>query len=237
MVCKVFGVTQWIFVLQDEGGHHRVPVLILGVQQHQHQVKSTQQGTGQSDIHTQRLQRKQRSLSEAQHIHVRDRFTLWLQSKHCSLSEAQHIVTYMSDQVNKGLARATFTHSQPCSHSKTVKYRSFLEWSRTHTCQTSSTMDWPEPHSYKRCQDDGKRERMPRTMVGLRLRRSISRKDMLTLSHFPIGCGLHFWYYCWFIISRVTPNVMLLECALLVASCLRPFDPFMPVKLKLKAVF
>ena len=76
MVCNVFGITQGIFVLQDEGGHHRVPVLILGVQQHQHQVKSTQQGTGQSNIHTQRLQRKHHSLSKhntyicQSHVHM-----------------------------------------------------------------------------------------------------------------------------------------------------------------------
>ena len=78
-------------------------------------------------------------------------------------------------------------------------------------------MDWPEPHSHKRCHDDSKREQTPRTRVGLRLRWSISRKDVLMLSHFLIGCSLHFWYYCWFIISRVTSDVMLLEHVLFVS--------------------
>ena len=78
-------------------------------------------------------------------------------------------------------------------------------------------MDWPEPHSHKRCHDDSKREQTPRTRVGLRLRWSISRKDVLMLSRFLIGCSLHFWCYCWFIISQVTSDVMLLEHVLFVS--------------------
>ena len=43
-----------------------------------------------------------------------------------------------------------------------------------------------------------------------RLRRGVSRKDVLTLSPILTGHSLHFRYYCWFFTSRATPNVMLL---------------------------
>ena len=44
-----------MFSLQDVLGHHPVPVLILGVEQDKHQVKSAEQGAGQRDVHAQGL--------------------------------------------------------------------------------------------------------------------------------------------------------------------------------------
>ena len=55
---------------------------------------------------------------------------------------------------------------------------------------------------------------------------------MLTLSHFLTRRILHLRYYCWLVISRATADVNLLECALLVACGLCPFDPFTPVKVE-----
>ncbi len=44
-----------MFSFQDVGWHHPVPLLILGVQQDQHKVKPTEEGTGQRDVQTQGL--------------------------------------------------------------------------------------------------------------------------------------------------------------------------------------
>ena len=43
------------FLLQHEGGDGAVPLGVLGVQQHQHQVKAAEQRTGQGHVDRQRL--------------------------------------------------------------------------------------------------------------------------------------------------------------------------------------
>ena len=49
-------LTVGVFAVQDVGGHDLVPLVVLRVEQHQHQVKAAKQRAGQRDVHTQRLQ-------------------------------------------------------------------------------------------------------------------------------------------------------------------------------------
>ena len=76
------------------------------------------------------------------------------------------------------------------------------------------------PVDAHRCHDDGRatvvtttarENKRPGRWWDSRLRRGVSRKDVLTLSPILTGRSLHFRYYCWFFTSRATPNVMLLE--------------------------
>ena len=75
------------------------------------------------------------------------------------------------------------------------------------------------PVNAHRCHDDGratvvtttaKENKHPGRWWDSRLRRGVSRKDVLTLSPILTGHSLHFRYYCWFFTGRATPNVMLL---------------------------
>ena len=75
------------------------------------------------------------------------------------------------------------------------------------------------PVDAHRCHDDGRtivvtttarENKRPERWWDSRLRRGVSRKDVLTLSPILTGHSLHFRYYCWFFTSRATPNVMLL---------------------------
>ena len=75
------------------------------------------------------------------------------------------------------------------------------------------------PVDAHRCHDDGRttvvtttarENKRPERWWDSRLRRGVSRKDVLTLSPILTGRSLYFRYYCWFFTSRVTPNVMLL---------------------------
>ena len=75
------------------------------------------------------------------------------------------------------------------------------------------------PVDAHRCHDDGRatvvtttarENKRPGRWWDSRLRRGVSRKDVLTLSPILTGRSLHFRYYCWFFTSRATPNVMLL---------------------------
>ena len=77
------------------------------------------------------------------------------------------------------------------------------------------------PVDAHRCHDDGRatvvtttarENKRPGRWWDSRLRRGVSRKDVLMLSPILTGRSLHFRYYCWFFTSRATPNVMLLVC-------------------------
>ena len=75
------------------------------------------------------------------------------------------------------------------------------------------------PVDAHRCHDGGRatvvtmmarENKRPGRWWDSRLRRGVSRKDVLTLSPILTGRSLHCRYYCWFFTSRATPNVMLL---------------------------